>query len=80
MAVISVKDEKMKKVIVTSAKDLLDLADKIAPGMKDAILEFFVDKADIPEVPEKFEDFEGPDEDLAAGMDNEYFEDEGDPV
>lgn len=81
MAVVNVKDEQIKKVLVTTPEQLLELAEKLAPGLKDAILEFFVAKKSIPEEALKIlDDYEGPDEDLEAGMDNEYFEDNGDPV
>lgn len=77
MAIINVKDTKIKKVIVTSPEQLIELADKLAPGMGDAINEFFIQRNKVPQVPEMLDDYEGPDEDNIAGMDNEYFEDEG---
>ena len=78
MAVVSVKGERIRKLIITSDEQLLELAEKLAPGMKDAVLEFFVAKKDIPEDgTQKFEPFEEPDEDNIAGIDNEYFEDSG---
>lgn len=81
MAVISVKDEKIKKVIIKSSEELLDLAESLAPGMKDAIQEFFVDRKVVPvDAITCFDDAEGPDEELDAGVDNEYFGDEGDPL
>lgn len=78
MAVVSVKDERIKKLIITSDEQLLELAERLAPGMRDAILEFFIAKKDIPEDDtQKFEPFEEPDEDNIAGIDNEFYEDEG---
>ena len=88
MAVISIKELKVKDVLVTNPDQLLELVDKIAVGLKDAILEFFVEKGKLPvdavdaikNSRKEFDDVEGPDEELEAGMDNEYFEDSGDPV
>lgn len=78
MAVVSVKDERIRKLIITSDEQLLDLADKLAPGLRDAINEFFISRAAIPQdALKEFEPFEEPDEDSIAGMDNEYFEDSG---
>lgn len=90
MAVVRINEAKIENmlikstvnnVLITSPEQLLELADKLAVGLKDAILEFFVAKKTVPEeVFKQYDDVEGPDEDLEAGMDNEYFEDSGEPV
>lgn len=81
MAVINVKDEKIKKVIVKSSEDLLEWAEKLAPGMRDAILEFFIDRKTVPiEVITHYDDVIGPDEESDAGIDNQYYGDKGEPI
>jgi hypothetical protein len=83
MALVKVVKPKIQKVLVTDKEQLLKLADEIAEGLSDAILEFFVAKEDIKrdarlvDATLQLDDYEGPDEENIAGIDNEYFEDEG---
>ena len=75
---ITVTEVKKIPVLVNDKESLLVLCDRIAPGLSDAILEFFVAKDELdPELTKQLDDYEGPDEDNIAGMDNEFFEDEG---
>lgn len=70
--------EKVESRLITNKEQLLKLAEEIAPGLADAILEFFKAKDELdPELLKQLDDYEGPDEDNIAGMDNEYFEDKG---
>lgn len=70
--------EKVESRLITDKDQLLKLAEEIAPGLADAILEFFKAKDELdPELLKQLDDYEGPDEDNIAGMDNEYFEDKG---
>lgn len=78
MALVKVnyKTIQNKSVLITNKDQVLDLADNIAPGLKDAILEFFVSRDELdPELTKQLDDYEGPDQDNIAGMDNEFFED-----
>ena len=78
MAVIKVKETKVKKVLIVNEEQLLELAEGLAEGLSDAILEFYIAKRDIPEeVLKPFEDFKDPDIETEAGIDNEYYEDLG---
>lgn len=81
VSVISVKkDGKKQKVVIKSADQLLEIVEKIAEGLSDAILEFFVKKEDIREDDiNKFEPFED-EYDTDAGVDNECFDDESEPI
>lgn len=68
-----------KKIIsVDSAKGLLEISEELATGLGDAIREFFVEKSAVEKLPEQLDDYEGPDEENVAGIDNEYFNDRGD--
>ena len=72
MALVKINN---KMVAVNSAEQLLELSESLAIGLGDAIKEFFIEKSKIPELPEQLEDYEGPDEENIAGIDNEYFKD-----
>lgn len=82
MAVVKISKtivkEKVESKLITDKDQLLKLAEEIAPGLADAILEFFKAKDELdPELLKQLDDYEGPDTDNVAGMDNEFFEDSG---
>lgn len=70
--------EKVESKLIVNKEQLLKLAEEIAPGLADAIQEFFVAKDELdPELLKQLDDYEGPDTDNVAGMDNVFFEDKG---
>lgn len=80
MAVVKVTKvtEKVEPKLIVNKDQLLKLAEELAPGLSDAILEFFIARDELdPELTTQLDDYEGPDEDNIAGMDNIYFEDRG---
>ena len=76
-----IKDGKENKVVINSAEQLLEFVEKLASGLSDAIEEFFIRKEDVNEDDiNKFEPFEEPEYDTDAGIDNEYYDDDGEPI